>query len=299
MISPPANAQQDSKTCPRCSSIQVVRNGHRNGHQRFLCRGCNRSFGHTTVPGSNGVRLVEKHAAFLALCSTPVPLRVAAQQVGVALSTVFRWRHAYLQRLEQEEQFRHRNFSGAVAALFSNVCINERWCLARRQSPEIARFPAISGLDTLAGTVTHLVQCQHGHVVDQACAYSHRRATRSDFVQIISKYVVPGTILVSPFGNGIVEKCSDRRGTGPTSEDGSTTVTWLLAARARNLPSDHMTVDDISQARKLATRLRLVFRRWMRAFRGIAVYYVQRYTAWFNSCWQRAQEKHIPQLYQG
>lgn len=295
MTSPLATAHQNSETCPRCSSTRVVRNGHRNGYQRFLCRGCNRTYGHNTVPGSNGARLVGKHAAFLALCHTPLPLRVAAQQIGAALSTVFRWRHAYLQGLERDEPSRCSSFNDTVAALFTSVCINDRYrYFPRRQIPEIARFPAISAWDTRAGAITHLVQCQDGQVIDQVCIYNHRRLTRRDFVQIVSQHVAPGTMLVSPFGNGTVRESLDEQ---PSSMEGNLdTVEWFMGARARKLLSDDKIADDISTARKLAARLRVAFRRWMRAFRGIAVYYVERYVAWFNYCWRHALERHTPEL---
>jgi transposase-like protein len=285
--------RKDSMICPRCNSARVVRNGHSHGRQRFLCRGCNRTFGHTTARESGGVRLVEKHAAFLALCSAPMPLRTAAEQVGVALSTVFRWRHAYLERLEREEESQRRNLNGTVASLLTKVCINERWWRrSTSQTPDIACFPAISIGETLAGSIVHLVQCQGGHLIDQICSYGYRTPTRRDLIHVLSKHVVPGTMLVSPFGNGIVEGSSDLQ----DYESGSTTVKWLVGTRARNLLSDDGTAWEISTARKLANRLRAYFRRWMRAFRGIAVHYVKRYMVWFNACWRHAREKHTPEF---
>lgn len=36
--------QQDSPLCPLCGQIHIVRNGHSDGFQRCLCRGCGTTF---------------------------------------------------------------------------------------------------------------------------------------------------------------------------------------------------------------------------------------------------------------
>jgi ribosomal protein L37AE/L43A len=37
----------DNPPCPRCGATHVVKNGSKNGRQRWVCRTCNRSFGAT------------------------------------------------------------------------------------------------------------------------------------------------------------------------------------------------------------------------------------------------------------
>ncbi len=36
--------------CPHCQSSKVVKNGHRQGKQSYLCRGCNRQFRENSHP---------------------------------------------------------------------------------------------------------------------------------------------------------------------------------------------------------------------------------------------------------
>lgn len=38
----------DRPSCPYCGETHVIKYGHRNGKQRFLCRSCNQTFLHTT-----------------------------------------------------------------------------------------------------------------------------------------------------------------------------------------------------------------------------------------------------------
>ena len=37
----------DNPPCPRCGATHIVKNGSKNGRQRWVCRTCNRSFGAT------------------------------------------------------------------------------------------------------------------------------------------------------------------------------------------------------------------------------------------------------------
>ena len=37
----------DNPSCPHCGATHVIRNGHKDGRQRWVCRGCGRSFGPT------------------------------------------------------------------------------------------------------------------------------------------------------------------------------------------------------------------------------------------------------------
>jgi len=37
----------DNPPCPHCGATHIVKNGSKNGRQRWVCRTCNRSFGAT------------------------------------------------------------------------------------------------------------------------------------------------------------------------------------------------------------------------------------------------------------
>jgi transposase-like protein len=37
----------DNPSCPHCGATHVIRNGHKDGRQRWVCRACGRSFGPT------------------------------------------------------------------------------------------------------------------------------------------------------------------------------------------------------------------------------------------------------------
>lgn len=283
----------ESTNCPRCASSHVVRNGYRCGQQRFLCRGCGRSFGPTTTPNSGGIRLVEKHAAFLKLCHEPLPLRALAQQVGVALSTAFRWRHQYLQRLEHDSQ--ESSVQGCVVVLFTTVTsaepVHSEEGVSRdtgRLVPSVARFPGLIPKGYSAGTITHLLQCDEKRIVDQISLYASHRPGRNELANIVSEYAAPGTSVLSPLGQGVVSDNPTSRVPGQPW-GGSAKVKWLLGGQARrNRSLTDAIADDPAAIRAVAARHQLTFRHWMRTFRGIAVRYIERYLAWFNNSWRQA-----------
>jgi len=251
---------------------------------------------------------VEKHEAFLALCATPLPLRTMASEVGVALSTAFRWRHAYLEQLQKEEEAQSPSLSGMVVAVSSNVCSRgERRSLSssgrERQLPAIASFPAFTLGKTHAATVTHLVQCCSGQITTQLSHCTDGWPARSDLGGVITQHAVAGTRFISQFGQGIVTECQ-LWPLGPATQEGANRVKWQLEARAHQPVQDWRQAllalfkegpqreerNQILASKRAAARLKLTFRRWMRSFRGIALRHVRRYTAWFNTCWRQAQE---------
>lgn len=89
------------RACPRCQCDKVVRNGHSHGLQRYKCRGCGSTF--NALSGTPLARLRHKSKWLQqaqALCEGLV-VREAAEQLQVAASTAFRWRHRFLKLAQQ------------------------------------------------------------------------------------------------------------------------------------------------------------------------------------------------------
>lgn len=81
--------------CPRCGCAHVVRRGHdADGAQRWLCRGCGRSFRASTGRVLATTRLpAAKWSQYATLMLAGATLRVAAAECGVSLRTSFSMRH--------------------------------------------------------------------------------------------------------------------------------------------------------------------------------------------------------------
>ena len=116
----------DSPACAHCSSIHVVKNGHKDNAQRYLCRSCGRTFAITNNTllyySKKSVEIWEKYFECM---MSKLSLRKCAAVCHIDLSTAFIWRHKILDVLqsmhnsvaingvaEADETFFHVSFKG-------------------------------------------------------------------------------------------------------------------------------------------------------------------------------------------
>lgn len=85
--------------CAHCNDQRIVRYGRRRERQRYKCKACGRTFNVLTGTALAGLRLPEKHIENARCMSARLSLNEAAQRLDVAVSTAFRWRHRFLERL--------------------------------------------------------------------------------------------------------------------------------------------------------------------------------------------------------
>lgn len=82
-------------SCPHCGAARVVRNGHRAGQQRWLCRECGRTFG--AISGAAPYRLRTPPAEIaraLRIVRRYGSLKAAEEVTGHKYETVGRWLRA-------------------------------------------------------------------------------------------------------------------------------------------------------------------------------------------------------------
>lgn len=92
---------QERPDCPYCGDVHVVKFGHRNGKQRFLCRRCERTFMHST-----NTLMAKSHygqsvwADFIrdTLCGDS--LDDSSHKYGFSHQTAFNMRHKVLMALQ-------------------------------------------------------------------------------------------------------------------------------------------------------------------------------------------------------
>jgi transposase-like protein len=78
--------------CPRCGHQATVRKGHSEGHQRWLCAGCRRSFGATTNTALYRLRTPASEVAHaLLVVLRRGSLRAAEDLTGHKYETIGRW----------------------------------------------------------------------------------------------------------------------------------------------------------------------------------------------------------------
>jgi transposase-like protein len=92
--------------CPHCCAGKPYRHGHAHGMQRYRCRQCRRTF--NALSGTPLARL--RHKAhwldYLDCMLASRSVRRAADEIGVASATSFRWRHRFLARSKDDRPAR-------------------------------------------------------------------------------------------------------------------------------------------------------------------------------------------------
>ncbi len=91
----------DRPGCPYCVSSRVIKYGHKDGKQRFLCKDCTHTFMHTTntlMANSHYSRAV--WADFIRDTLYGEPLDHSAENFGFSHQTAFNMRHKVLMALQ-------------------------------------------------------------------------------------------------------------------------------------------------------------------------------------------------------
>ncbi|MEM8513866.1 transposase-like protein [Massilia sp. MP_M2] len=91
-----AQARAPGRCCPSCGNARCNRHGFANDLQRFRCCNCGRTFNDLSGTPLARLRLKTKWLAYSQVLLDSLPVRKAADRVGVHRNTAFRWRHRFL-----------------------------------------------------------------------------------------------------------------------------------------------------------------------------------------------------------
>ncbi|MDF2882315.1 MAG: transposase [Clostridiaceae bacterium] len=92
------------RICPRCGSSYTVLYGKSRGKQRYMCKGCRRTFNDFTNTPIAKTHFPEKWEIFIKCTIEGLSLKAAACQVNVSYVTLFYWRHKLLSALKEIKQ---------------------------------------------------------------------------------------------------------------------------------------------------------------------------------------------------
>ena len=95
------HANADRPCSPHCKSVHVVKNGHKDGAQRFLCRDCKKTFAITNnMILFSTKKQISTWEKYLECMMNKFSLRKCAEVCEIGLSTAFIWRHKILDTLQ-------------------------------------------------------------------------------------------------------------------------------------------------------------------------------------------------------
>jgi len=245
--------------CPRCEGVNVVRNGHADGLQRYKCRGCSRTFNALSGTPLARLRLRDKWLQQADVLCQGLIVRLAAEQLQVAPSTAFRWRHRFLGLAQQakpgclggvvevDQTYQLRSYKGQTAP--AGWLVRRRGGKARTRGMSNEHVPMLVARD--------------------------RSGATTDFV-LPADSVAEASAVLQPVVAGDAIVCTD----------GSP----MLASMARRLHLAHEALNLKSGERvrgpwhiQNVNAYHSRFKGWMSRFRGVATSYLPSYLGWFRA----------------
>lgn len=92
---------KDGFVCPFCGCRHIVRNGHHNSKQRYVCKDCSKSFFATSNSIASGTHKdISVWEMYIDCMMNGESLRKTATKCSISLRTAFIWRHKILDALQ-------------------------------------------------------------------------------------------------------------------------------------------------------------------------------------------------------
>ncbi|NEQ75592.1 MAG: IS1 family transposase [Okeania sp. SIO2C9] len=143
--------------CPYCQSHKVVKNGHRQGKQSYLCRDCGRQFRDSPCPAGYSSDVKE---LCVKMSLNGMGFRAIERVSGISHNTVLNWvRLAQAQICDDNYEIPETAQIDELQTLESSKKTIWVWTVVNSQMPGILKF--VIG-DRCAATFTVLWQMIHG-----------------------------------------------------------------------------------------------------------------------------------------
>ena len=246
------------RTCPRCTSIGAVRNGQSDGLQRYKCRACGKTFNALTGTPLARLRQKGKWLDQAKALADGLTVHRAAEELNVAPSTAFRWRHRFLALpravkpavlsgvTEIDETYVLESFKGQKV-----VCrlARKRGGSAAKRGLSREQIPVMVARDR-SGTTTDYVL----------------NDTRKAAVMTLLKPLLLPDAVVCTDGGGSIGQAVKDLGLEHHRVVASSGVHAIGAWHIQNVNSYHGRLKE-----------------WRRRFHGVATSYLENYLGWFRA----------------
>ena len=256
-----SEARAPGRCCPRCGNELCYRHGFANDLQRYRCCACGRTFNDLTGTPLARLRLKTKWLAYSQVLLDSLPVRKAADRVGVHRNTAFRWRHRFLQWVKLDRP----------AALNGIVEADETFLLeSQKGSRSLDRPPRHRGGRAGKRGISSELDCilvardREGRTVD---AVTGRGAlTAAQLERDLLPRLDPQALLVS-------DSHAAYRAFARKHRIAHETVNLRAGVRARRLGNRAIHVQNVNAYHQR-------FKAWLRGFRGVASCYLPNYLGW-------------------
>lgn len=253
---------QGLRMCAHCHSLHIVRNGQAGGLQRYKCHECGRTFNALTGTPLARLRYRDKWLSQARALTDGLSITKAAEQLAVARSTAFRWRHRFLALPQAIKATSLGGIAEADETCVLKSCKGQR--TLRRQANRKARRrggrASRRGMSREHDVV--LVVCDRsGATTDQIIP----RLDTAHLAAVLQPVLPADTVL-----------CTDGSGG--------------LTAAARHIGVEHHAINNSAGQRVVgAWHINNVngyhsrLKNWLRRFKGVASSYLHNYLGWFRT----------------
>jgi transposase-like protein len=249
------------RCCPRCGNERCYRHGFANDLQRYRCCACGRTFNDLTGTPLARLRLKAKWLTYSQVLLQSLPVRKAADRVGVHRNTAFRWRHRFL----------HWSKLDRPAALNGIVEADETFLLESQKGSRTLDRPARrrGGRATRRG-ISRELDCilvardREGRTID---AVTGRGAvTAAQLERDLLPKLDPRALLVS-------DSHPAYRAFARKHKIAHAAVNLRAGVRVRHLGNSAIHVQNVNAYHQR-------FKAWLLGFRGVASRYLPNYLGW-------------------
>jgi len=246
------------RRCPHCAGERIVRNGTADGLQRYKCRGCGKTFNALTGTPLARLRHKGKWLDQTGALADGLTVHRAAERLGVAPSTAFRWRHRFLAVprgvkpaglvgvAEIDETYMLESFKGKKVI---GRAARKRGGAAAKRGLSREQIPILVARDR-SGTTTDYVLTD----------------SRKGAVMAVLKSLLPTDAVVCTDGGGSIGQAVKDLGLEHHPVVTSKGVHAIGPWHIQNVNSYHGR-----------------FKGWMHRFHGVATSYLENYLGWFRA----------------
>lgn len=277
--------------CPRCSSHRLYRHGTtRSGEQRYMCIACNRTC--TRFSNSVGSHVRKRFAfqRFLSKMHKANSVRQDADMLGVAPSTVWRWRHHVIRFYADRRAKERLHWQGDAVATAEVINRRRRywggtfelfWAKRHNLAAEWASEQGRGVPGTMVHFITEVrpdnqpgdlsIEIGEGSKLHPCVPkpFIARSNTRPKYWKSIGLDFLPVSYESKP--DDLV-RISKRPRMAPSYH-------WRL--RCQKIVDSRFASPEMRKASSKASELRNLFLYWSSRFRGVSLQYLSKYTAWF------------------
>lgn len=246
--------------CPHCASSMVVRFVTYHRRQRYLCKGCRKTFTDITSTALNRIHSKDKFLTALDLMISGATLKKISEELDINIATAFSWRHKVLNMVKNIED---EDLSGIIEADDTFFLASKKGC------KNLDRKPRKRGGSSK----------KRGISSDQVCVLVARDRTNNTVSDIATFGRISSDDIESLLGDRISKNSMLLTDRHPSF--GSFAKHKNLNYMALDLDKGRRSIKGIYHIQNVNSyHSRL--KNWIARFKGVATKYLSNYLHWFE-----------------